>query len=53
MMDPIVVFGLLFGSELLEDYIGHLSTASMAASSDLSGEADNPDKLHEKLKVTL
>ncbi|CAN0827286.1 Chaperone protein dnaJ 10 [Linum grandiflorum] len=50
MLDPTAVFGLLFGSELFENYIGHLSTASMA-SSDLPAEADNLDKLHEKLKA--
>ncbi|CAN1801680.1 Chaperone protein dnaJ 10 [Linum perenne] len=49
MLDPTAVFALLFGSELFENYIGHLSSASMA-SSDLASEDDNPDKLHEKLK---
>ncbi|CAN1268467.1 Chaperone protein dnaJ 10 [Linum perenne] len=50
MLDPTAVFALLFGSELFENYIGHLSSASMA-SSDLASEDDNPDKLHEKLKA--
>ncbi|XP_031259076.1 chaperone protein dnaJ 10 [Pistacia vera] len=49
MLDPTAVFALLFGSELFEDYIGHLAVASMA-SSELAGESDNPAKLHEKLK---
>ncbi|XVE60214.1 hypothetical protein DITRI_Ditri05aG0110000 [Diplodiscus trichospermus] len=50
MLDPTAVFALLFGSELFEDYIGHLAVASMA-SSELASETDNPEKLHEKLKA--
>ncbi|XP_044475455.1 chaperone protein dnaJ 10 [Mangifera indica] len=49
MLDPTAVFALLFGSELFEDYIGHLAVASMA-SSELAGESDSPEKLNEKLK---
>ncbi|KAL4600588.1 hypothetical protein ACB092_11G209600 [Castanea dentata] len=51
MLDPMAVFALLFGSELFEEYIGHLAVASMA-SSELVSESDNPEKLHEKLKAT-
>ncbi|CAL5414634.1 unnamed protein product [Camellia sinensis] len=50
MLDPTAVFALLFGSELFEDYIGHLAVASMA-SSELASECDNPETLHEKLKA--
>ncbi|WMV26565.1 hypothetical protein MTR67_019950 [Solanum verrucosum] len=52
MLDPTAVFALLFGSELFEDYIGHLSVASMA-SSELVSENDNPEKLHDRLKATF
>ncbi|XP_022989788.1 chaperone protein dnaJ 10-like isoform X1 [Cucurbita maxima] len=50
MLDPTAVFALLFGSELFEDYIGHLAVASMA-SSELESETGNPERLHEKLKA--
>ncbi|KAG6786090.1 hypothetical protein POTOM_007684 [Populus tomentosa] len=52
MLDPTAVFALLFGSELFEDYVGHLSVTSMA-SSELASESGNPDKVHEKLKTNL
>lgn len=51
MLDPMAVFALLFGSELFEEYIGHLAVASMA-SSELAGESDNPEKMHDKLKAS-
>lgn len=50
MLDPTAVFALLFGSELFENYVGHLAVASMA-SSELAEESDNPEKLHDKLKA--
>ncbi|KAG4954462.1 hypothetical protein AAZX31_14G144400 [Glycine max] len=50
MLDPMAVFALLFGSELFEDYIGHLAVASMA-SSELADGTEDPDKLNEKLKA--
>ncbi|ONK57636.1 uncharacterized protein A4U43_C09F2530 [Asparagus officinalis] len=50
MLDATAVFTLLFGSELFEDYIGHLAVASMS-SSELNNENDNPEKLQDKLKV--
>lgn len=47
----MAVFALLFGSELFEDYIGHLAVASMA-SSELAINCDRPEKLHDKLKAS-
>lgn len=51
MLDPMSVFALLFGSELFEDYIGHLAVASMA-SSEFVGESDYPEKMNDKLKAS-
>ncbi|XP_038989455.1 chaperone protein dnaJ 10 isoform X2 [Phoenix dactylifera] len=50
MLDATAVFTLLFGSELFEDYIGHLAVASMA-STELTSENDNPLKLQDRLKA--
>ncbi|KAI3960807.1 hypothetical protein MKW98_026199 [Papaver atlanticum] len=50
MLDPMAVFALLFGSELFEDYIGHVAVASMA-SSDLAGENDTAEKIQDRMKV--
>ncbi|BAF09038.1 chaperone protein dnaJ 10 [Oryza sativa Japonica Group] len=49
MLDGTVVFTLLFGSELFEDYIGHLAMATMA-SSEMASDNDNPEKLQDRLK---
>lgn len=51
MLDPMAVFALLFGSELFEDYVGHLTVASMT-SSEMADEVEDQDKLHEKFKAS-
>ncbi|MFS7899435.1 hypothetical protein Hanom_Chr00s057898g01783781 [Helianthus anomalus] len=51
MLDSTAVFAFLFGSELFEDYIGHLAVATMA-SAELVGENDTPEIFHEKLKAS-
>jgi hypothetical protein len=51
ILDGTVVFTLLFGSELSEDYIGNLAMATMA-SSKLTSNNDNPEKLQDRLKVS-
>ncbi|OIW11194.1 hypothetical protein TanjilG_28285 [Lupinus angustifolius] len=52
MLDPTTVFALLFGSELFEDYIGHVAVASMV-SSELADENEDPDNLLEKNEIAL
>lgn len=52
MLDGAVVFTLLFGSDLFEDYIGHLAMAVMA-SSEMASDSDNPEKLQDRLKVLI
>jgi len=51
ILDGTVVFTLLFGSELFEDYIGHLAMATMA-STEMTSDNDNPEKLQDRLKVS-
>ncbi|KAF9601729.1 hypothetical protein IFM89_022816 [Coptis chinensis] len=50
MLDPTAVFALVFGSELFEDYIGHLAVASMA-SSELADDSDTSEKLRDRLQT--
>ncbi|XP_042461399.1 chaperone protein dnaJ 10-like [Zingiber officinale] len=50
ILDGTAIFTLLFGSELFENYIGHLAVASMA-SSELTSENDSPEKLQDRLKA--
>ncbi|RZC72236.1 hypothetical protein C5167_035616 [Papaver somniferum] len=49
---PVAVFALLFGSELFEDYVGHVAVASMA-SSDLAGEKDTAEKVQDRTKAKV
>jgi hypothetical protein len=51
ILDGTVVFTLLFGSELFEDYIGHLAMATMA-STEMTSDNDNPEKLQDRLRVS-
>ncbi|KAJ3675233.1 hypothetical protein LUZ60_004275 [Juncus effusus] len=51
MLDGSVVFTLLFGSDIFENYIGQLAMAVMASSELNSENSDSSEKLQDKLKV--
>ncbi|TKY68096.1 Chaperone protein dnaJ 10 [Spatholobus suberectus] len=52
MMDPAAVFGMLFGSEFFEEYIGKLALASLA-SIEIEEDTQDPEVLRQRIQEKM
>lgn len=51
MLDPSTVFGMVFGSDLFEDYVGQLALASLASVEVEENTEDRTQQIRDKMRV--
>ncbi|XP_031252210.1 chaperone protein dnaJ 10-like [Pistacia vera] len=52
MVDPSAVFGMLFGSEFFDDYVGQLALATLAGI-ELENESQDPEVRRQKMQEKM